>query len=674
MRINQIFTYLILLVLFQSNRGIAQTDTITTYHSLSTCTYLSSKDHPIQIARVLPEKSGTLERIQLHLGGTKGVCKMHIFGHEGGTNFPSFGKKLQDPIEIIKRQDGDTSITILLKDSLFIENDQFYIAFTDFEGAFGLKQDSSYYEHFCTSSNGGNFYPSLLLDRDTTQWVGDNCHLAMDLVVHYEQDSTTIFRDITAAVGLPIDVSNQTIAWADINSDSLPDLLLGNRLFLNKKTTFQEVTLPFPAPRNNTISAGSFIDMDNNGSWDIIFFGTKKSWLLLNDGNGQFTSKSITIPPLPSLHAFSIADIDLDKYPDIILAQLWGKYPEPMPNYLLLNNGELDFKNVTRRLYPNHIGRYNFPKGFSCLSNVDSTYLPDYNKNRRSRGTQFTDYDQDGDADLYITNYFLETDEFYENNGEGFFHPIPPPKPKDQSDTISNHGTGIAWYDYDNDGDFDLLVPQLAHPRYMSLYDHRGTTLYRNDQGEFKDITASSGIQYEETHAGACFGDINNDGLVDMLTTVYYGCRYIDVYLQQADNSFKMSTYLSGLDKISSGNDACFVDYDNDGRLDIAIGKNDKFRLFKNNLASSNNWIKLDLRANSSNHYGINTLVKVYTDNATYTQEVKAGKGQKMQSPTTLHFGIGQSNIINKVEVYFDKQSPLLLENLLPNKSYIIHE
>jgi hypothetical protein len=341
---------------------------------------------------------------------------------------------------------------------------------------------------------------------------------------------------------------------------------------------------------------------------------------------------------------------------------------------LFLNTRKNDFEDITKRLYPQHNGEFNFPDEWECITEVDSTYFSNYNKNRRSRGTQFTDVDLDGDIDLYITNYFLERDEFYENDGNGFFTSLPTPKPLEQSDTMDNHGTGVDWYDYDNDGDFDLLLPQLAHPRNIDSFDHRGTTLFRNDNGQFRDSNPVNGIQYEETHAGATVGDVNNDGLVDIFTTLYYGCRFVDLYLQQADYSFVLSTYQSGFYKVNTGNDACFVDYNNDGRLDLATGNKGKFRLYKNRKSNENRWLKLQLVAQSMNRIAIGARVKVYTDEQILMQEVNAGRGQKMQKPSWLHFGLGKAEKIKKVEVYWsNKQAEQFLE-IETNQSYILTE
>jgi len=674
MRVPKWVGYMLGIWIIFNTPSLAQVDTMTTYHSLSSCTYLSGMDHPIQMARLVPKRAGILKSLQFHLAGSSGSCQVQVYGQEGGTNFPWFQKGLIHPIKVVKNQEGDTTITVLLSDSIWIKNKQFYIGFSDFIGDFGIKQDSTFAESFCVSNKGGNFYPTLLLNRDSSKWLGDNCSMAMDIAIDYISSTPPLFKEVTKEVGIPMNLSNQSIAWADVNGDDWEDLLLGRHFFINQEGHFKKRKLSPSTLLGNRISASTMLDMNNDGYWDILLLGTKQSSLLLNDGKGKFKAQTITIPPLPSLQAFSIADINKDAYPDLLVAQLWGAYPEPMPNYLLLNTGQSDFTDITKRLYPQHEGIYNFPNGSSCIARVDSTYLPDQNKNRRSRATQFVDYDVDGDVDIYITNYFLETDEFYENNGKGFFTSIVPPKPINQSDTTSNHGTGIAWYDYDNDGDMDVLIPQLAHPNYMLDYDHRGTTLYRNEEGIFKDVTAESGIQYEETHAGASFGDINNDGLVDIVITAYYGCRYAQVYLQQPDHTFRLIAHQTGLENLSTESDVCLVDYNKDGLLDIAIGDQGKFRLFQNQNPSDNNWLKINLRGTSVHRFGTNVLVKVYTAQHTYTQTATIGKGQKMQAPTTLHFGLGTATKVDKVEIYFDPLAPTIYKQLLANQTYILHE
>lgn len=650
----------------------SNTYTYSNYNTLESCTNISAKEYPVQMARFQLDRPGFIHKIILHLDGRrKGKFTVHIYGHESGLNFPFFAKDLMPPIQKKKKKRGYQAVEIELPSPVFVNNDQFYIALDNFTGDFGLKQDASFYQDFCYSEDGGNYYPTIL-EKPNKKLQGENCALTMDIEMALVPAVPPIFEEVTKGVGIPLNLSNESIAWGDLDGDNWLDLIVKNRIYKNNQGNFEDITNQIT---NNTlprIAGAAFVDMDNNGQQDILFFGYQKSFLYLNQGKGNFIKKDIDLPPLPSLHGFSFGDINNDHFPDLVLVQLWEPYPVPHPNYLFLNDHQNNFKDATQQLYPQHKGQKNFQLGFECIPEVDSTYFSNFNKNKRSRGCQFTDIDLDGDVDLYITNYFLETDELFLNSGQGYFTPLFAPKAVDQSSTISNHGTGVDWYDFDNDGDFDLLMPQLAHPGYMKKYDHRGTTIYRNDRNKFTDLRDSHGIEYEETHAGATFGDVNNDGLVDIITTVYYGCRYIDLYLQQPNHRFELSTYQSGLAKISTGNDACFVDFNNDGLLDLAMGINGEFRLFKNKKPTTNTWVKLQLKNTFGNHFGIGAIVKVYANDQIFTQEVNAGRGQKMQKPTILHFGLGTATTIDRIEVQWQKNQVETFYNCRINQAYTL--
>ena len=669
-----IYGPLTILLCFQYWFGVAQIDTISFYNTLNECTNISAEDYPVQIARIIPDRAGKLTSFTLYTDGNMtGSCRIIVLGHEGGNNLPSLRNSLIEPITTDKTKIGFEAIDVQLPQPIFINNYQFYIVLDKFTGNFGLKQDATYEQEFCVSKDGGNYYPTLLMNKEK-KWTGDNCNLAIDICLEYEPKKPPIFVDVTKDVNIPLNFFNHSIAWGDIDQDNWLDLLVGSTLYKNRQGTFQNQSKKLDAYHKKSYNAMTFIDMDNDGDLDLLFLGREKSILNLNDGKGDFKSQTLELPPLPSLSAYSIADINKDKYPDIVLAQLWQKYPVPMPNYLFLNNQSLDFSDVTKRLYRKHKGTFNYSKGIVCEEDAPDTHIPNKNKNRRSRGTQFTDFDLDGDVDLYITNYFLETDEFYRNNGKGRFKKIATPKAFEQAKKTDNHGTGVDWYDFDNDGDFDLLLPQLAHPRFMKPHDHRGTTLFRNDDGKFTDLINSHGIQYEETHAGAGFGDINNDGLVDIITTVYYGCRYVGLYLQQPDHRFKLQTFDSGLEGLTTGIDVCFVDYNNDGLLDVSIGNKDKFRLYKNILKNDHAWLKIQVVSKSYNHFGIGAIVKVYANGQVYTQEISSGRGQRMQKPTVLHFGLGKANIIDKIEVHWGKKHIDVFTDISIKQMYTLFE
>jgi hypothetical protein len=322
---------------------------------------------------------------------------------------------------------------------------------------------------------------------------------------------------------------------------------------------------------------------------------------------------------------------------------------------MLLNDKNNNFTDNTKLLYPDYDGTWNYPnEQWDPANNI-------VNRNRNSRGSQFVDFDNDGDLDLYVANYFLQWDEFYRNNGNGTFTDIIAQKNIDVNKTGHNHGTGVDWYDYDNDGDMDLLLSQFAHPRFLKDYDHRPLTIYKNDGApnySFTDtydatnFSSKIGIGYEETYAGSAWGDANNDGLSDFVATTYYGCRFIDFYQQNDDHTFSNQTFDFGLEGISTGDDACWVDFDNDGKLDLAMSDGRKFRLFKNYYDLNFDWLEVDLKGKAGQEsYIVGARVKVHTNNGIFTQEVSLGRGQKMQKPFRLHFGLGRLAEISKVEV-----------------------
>lgn len=640
-----IIGFLFQLMILQNCTHSTQLETVHHYLSLENIDSLSSSTYTSQLARFNLPISGDIVELQLHLEGQDtGTCTVHLYGHEGGISKPPYKRELMPTATIHKTKFGYELVNLPLPDSIFLGGQQFFVEIDSFTGQFNVIVDTTPSEAPCSGKDSGTFYPTYL------NGSGKNHRLGLSVKIK-SQSSPPIFEDITSSVGLPLNYPNRSIAWGDVNNDEWLDLLIGGNLFINRKGNFNKADKLLLVEKKLGIRGGFFIDMDNDRDQDILIFLGNTNYLFLNEGNEQFTRHALQLPPLIDPRGVSIADINGDQLPDMVVAQLWSKYPKPLPNYLFLNNGALGFVDISNRLYPN---------GNSQI--------------RRSRGSQFTDYDLDGDQDLFIVNYFLEADEFYENDGEGNFKIISAPFTKDKRNSRANHGTGIDWYDYDNDGDFDLLLPHLAHPKTIKRYGHQTTTIFRNDLGKFTDLKDNHGIAFEETHAGAAFGDVNNDGLVDLVTTVFYPCRYISFYLQQEDHTFKLNTHVAGLANISTGNDACFVDYNNDGLLDLAMGKDNQFRLFKNVGGQKNNWIKIKAVGKTTNQLGIGAIVKIHTKQHIYTQEINAGRGQLMQKPAILHFGLNQEKRIKKVEVQWTKDNIEIFNNIYPNRLNVLQE
>jgi hypothetical protein len=125
-------------------------------------------------------------------------------------------------------------------------------------------------------------------------------------------------------------------------------------------------------------------------------------------------------------------------------------------------------------------------------------------------------------------------------------------------------GSGAALFDYDNDGLLDILLVQNGGPRSAST--HR---LYHQVRpGKFKDVTAGSGLDVSGYGMGVAVGDVNNDGLPDVVITEYGRVR---LFLNRGGGHFTDVTRESGIDSPLWGTSASFVDYDRDGWLDLVI-------------------------------------------------------------------------------------------------------
>lgn len=599
--------------------------------------------HKMYIARFEPVAPGFIEKLVVTLGGNtaSGTVKLQLFGHDGGTAFPQWQEDLITPITLNKTTTGVERIVVNLPSPVWVDNDQFFVALSDLaSGVFAIASNEAPYAD-CKSSNGGDYYYEYFHNPGAgSPWVlGNRKTLKIDAIMNYpDKVSGNYFVDVTLAAGLPDSVGNKNIAWADFDKDAHLDLLLGKRLLHNNQDgTFTDVS---DSAGIKSAKYTMFVDVDNDSWVDILSLGdSAHNIVYLNNQDGTFTDSPFTVPfpTFGPLKAISIADINKDKYPDFFAARLWTNYGQNDSAFLFINNRSAAFDDSTHLLFPTGV-------------------------NGNCRGSIWVDYDNDGDLDLYVVNYVTQQnpprDRFFRNNGDGTFTDIIGQTPLDNNNSngnpFFNMSSGVDFADYDNDGDMDVLLPALSHPHFMKPNDTRPTTIYRNDGAPgfaFTDMRATHNIQYEETHAGSTWGDVNNDGLLDIITTAFYGCRYIDLYIQQQDHSYKLETFKYGLNEITTGEDAVWVDYNNDGFLDLACGKNNKFALYKSFVPGGTNWVEFDLACTTGNSQGIGARVYVYTPNETYMREVTAGKGQMMQHPARVHVGLAYEKTIDSVVV-----------------------
>jgi len=650
---NRILFFLILMV-FGPLHVWGQT-TILRHYDPSSSDFVYPLQYQKMVARFELPAPVVVEQIGVWLTGKVGSkIQVTMYNHEGGTAFPQFEHELFTPIELSKKQDGKEYVILDLENPINFNNNQCFVVVTGLKGDIKLYSDSRIREATCSSSSGGDYY--FQYQKNNSQWgIGIRRAFAIDLIVREFAPKVSKFTDVTHEIGIDTNLGNATMAWGDWNLDNHLDLIVSGHLYT---ATSSESSIHFEDQTESkglpgSAKANAFVDLDNDGDLDIYLVdGLGKSFLYEQAESGNYKVHELNIPTVTRISSFSFGDFDKDKLPDLFIGQLWDAYPVPMPNYLLRNLGNFEFEDVSNLIYPDHSGAHNFSNGIACDPSNQSTYLSNRNKNRRSRGSEWIDIDKDNDLDLYVTNYFLELDELYRNRGNGTFEAIHQSSMIDKNRTGSNHGTGVDWADYDNDGDPDLLLPQFAHPAFHTQYDHRATTIYDNNgDAIFSDTYPSNGIQFEETYAGGTWGDVNNDGLLDFYITVFYGCRYVKVYLQKEDHTFELRTFDYGLEKLNTGQDAIWVDFNNDGKLDLCSGKSGRVRIFQNGDAEAGNYVAFDV-SSTDNKFGIGTKISITTpDNITQTRFLSQGRGTRMQDPNRLHFGIGNNDVIEKVEI-----------------------
>ncbi len=171
----------------------------------------------------------------------------------------------------------------------------------------------------------------------------------------------------------------------------------------------------------------------------------------------------------------------------------------------------------------------------------------------------FFDYDHDGDLDLFIAGYGPNL--LYRNNADGTF------TGQGEASGLAGgdwNSTDASFGDFDNDGDIDLVV----------INEDASCTLYSNQrQGVFRDITEGSGLESEKGSTAITIGDYNNDGFLDLFVTsqVAGNCRLYrnlgDAHFEVDESSEEITQSLAGV----RANDAVFLDFDNDGYLDLLV-------------------------------------------------------------------------------------------------------
>src|SRR6266699_1587223 len=341
-------------------------------------------------------------------------------------------------------------------------------------------------------------------------------------------------------------------------------------------------------------------DYNNDGFDDLYVTCIGPNHLLHNNGDGTFTDVSTKAGVADGNGYYGMgvicSDFDEDGFVDIFVAN------DSTPNFLYHNNGDGTFKEI----------------GFSSGTAVNGE-----GREQGSMGVTLGDYDHDGRLDLFITNFDDEYNVLYHNDGHNSFTDLSYAA-KVAEVSLPYVGWGTKFFDYDNDGWVDLFVANgHAYPQ-RDHYRQREFLFHNNRDGTFSEVAnqAGSALLEERVGRGVAFGDIDNDGDVDIIVA------------------------------------------DLDGSP----------QLLRNDGGDRNNSVLIKTVGVKSNRDGIGARVKIVSGNLAQVDEVRSGGSYLSQSDLRLHFGLEKRTRIDLLEIHWPSGVIDKLTNLSVNKILTIKE
>jgi hypothetical protein len=407
---------------------------------------------------------------------------------------------------------------------------------------------------------------------------------------HNNGDGT--FTDVTDKAGVGGFVPGIGKAWSvaagwfDYNNDGLLDLFVLNYLNYDIKTAKPCIALGLPAYCS-----------------PVDFLGTPNI-LYRNNGDGTFTDvseQSHISQYVGKGMGVSFADYDNDGFIDIFISN------DTFQNYLLHNNGDGTFTDV------------------GVLAGVAYNA---FGNAVAGMGTDFRDIDNDGKPDIFETSMFGEGFPLYRNLGDGQFQDVTGAAGLTAlSSRLTAWGTGV--FDFDNDGYKDLFTAnsdildnamELAHRPFAlpnGLFRNKGNLT-------FEDLSLKAGASFSvpAPHRGAAFGDLNNDGKIDIVVTVLNGPP--EIMMNRTNNK--------------------------------------------------NHWIILKLIGVKSNRDGLGTKVKITTALGSQYNQATTAVGYNSSSDKRVHFGLGTAGVVDKIELAWPSGIKQVLTNVKADQILTVTE
>ena len=415
-----------------------------------------------------------------------------------------------------------------------------------------------------------------------------------------------IFVDRTGQL-FPGGPANGPATWADYNRDGYPDLFARDQVWRNDGGTGFVLAA--------SITGGPWGDVQNDGYPDLFSFSAEAvHW---NNSGAGFTRVQLPTLPMGDSRGSCWGDFNGDGFADLYVGgyEVWPSVT--YPDAVLTNQAGGDFA-------------------------IDWVQPSPW----RARGVTACDFDEDGDLDVYVSNYRLQPNLLWRNDGAGNFTDVAATfgvAGDPGGDYPYGHTIGSAWGDLDNDGHIDLFVGNFRHNWDDGSQDH--AKFYRNlgpaGSWHFALMGELRGADWQESYASPALADYDNDGDLDLYLTAVNGGDHAVLYRNDGAWRFTDVTDAAGLNGLVDTTQAAWADFDRDGDLDlITDGK------LLANTGGDGHWLEVRLRSAlpAVNALAIGAQVRVHAMGGVLTRQVEAGTGEGNQNAFVLHFGLAEFN------------------------------
>ena len=451
------------------------------------------------------------------------------------------------------------------------------------------------------------------------------------------------FRDVTAASGLESHGAwGQGCAVADVDGDGLLDLYVTNygpnALYLNRGggttgiVAFEEVAAQAGVDTSLWSTGAAFIDYDRDGDLDLYVANFVHYDRVMAAAGGRdlltTTWKGLKVVAGPrglpaagdqlfrndSAAAGRVTFTDVTKEMGIAAGKPSYGFQPSLGD--VDGDGFLDLF-VANDSRPNFLWRNQEGRGFRDVALVTGVAIDRSGNNQACMGVTFEDHDGDGHLDLFVTNFADDFNTLYVGDGSDFFFDETAAAGLWEPQTKSSLAWGTFFFDSDNDGDLDLFVanghvyPQVDDAGELESYAQTNQLLLRTADGRFRDVSA------------------------------------------QAGSGFAVA-------KVSRG--AAWGDLDNDGDLDVVINNlDDTPTVLRNDSRSSGSWLKVLLRGAGRNRSAIGARVRLEAPGFSTSRYVRSSESFLSHHDLRLHFGLGRADAVERLVIDWpDGQSETL--------------